>query len=90
MSREPEDHDHPHVHFQEASDGVKSNEIVIKRKSENKLEIQLGNFCFFNETLCFKIKLKASFFPGFLQINHVYDVCIMLKRNMLPTDCEIK
>ena len=85
MSREPEDHDHPHVHFQEASDGVKSNEIVIKRKSENKLEIQLGNF--FYETLCFKI--KASFLPGFLQINHVYEVCIILKRNMLPTDCEI-
>ena len=39
-----EDHDHPHVHFQEASDGVKSNDIVVKRKSENKLEIQLGNF----------------------------------------------
>ena len=43
MSREAEDH--PHVHFQEASDGVKTNEIVIKRKSENKLEVQLGNFC---------------------------------------------
>ena len=44
MSQETEDHDHPHVHFQEASDGVKTNEIVIKKKSENKLEIQLGNF----------------------------------------------
>ena len=44
QSQELADHDHPHVHFQEASDGVKSNEIVVKRKSENKLEIQLGNF----------------------------------------------
>lgn len=44
QSQELEDHDHPHVHFQEASDGVKSNDIVVKRKSENKLEIQLGNF----------------------------------------------
>ena len=42
MSQELEDHDHPHVHFEEASDGVKSNEIVVQKKSKNKLEIQLG------------------------------------------------
>ena len=31
-----------HVHFQEASDGLKNNDIVIKPKGDQKLEIQLG------------------------------------------------
>ena len=31
-----------HVHFEESNDGLKTNEIVIKKKSENKIEIQLG------------------------------------------------
>ena len=31
-----------HVHFQEATDGMKNNDIVIKHKGEKKLEIQLG------------------------------------------------
>lgn len=42
MSQELEDHEHPHVHFEEASDVVKSNEVVVQKKSKNKLEIQLG------------------------------------------------
>ena len=49
MSME-EDQDHHHVHFQEASDGVKSNEIVVKQKSEHKLEIQLGSSNLSNHT----------------------------------------
>ena len=31
-----------HVHFQEASDGLKNNDIVVKPKGDRKLEIQLG------------------------------------------------
>ena len=31
-----------HVHFQEATDGMKNNDIVIKHKGEKKIEIQLG------------------------------------------------
>ena len=31
-----------HVHFDESTDGLKNNDIVIKKKSENKIEIQLG------------------------------------------------
>ena len=31
-----------HVHFEESTDGLKNNDIVIKKKSENKIEIQLG------------------------------------------------
>ena len=31
-----------HVHFDEASDGIKNNDIVIKQKAAKKIEIQLG------------------------------------------------
>ena len=31
-----------HVHFQEATDGIQNNDIVIKQKGEKKMEIQLG------------------------------------------------
>ena len=31
-----------HVHFDEASDGIKNNDIVIKLKGAKKIEIQLG------------------------------------------------
>ena len=31
-----------HVHFEESGDGPKNNDIVVKKKSENKMEIQLG------------------------------------------------
>ena len=29
-------------------------------------------------------------FVGFLQINHVYEICVVLNRSFLPKDCEIK
>eukprot|EP00092_Neocalanus_flemingeri_P103165 GFUD01131991.1.p1 GENE.GFUD01131991.1~~GFUD01131991.1.p1 ORF type:complete len:158 (-),score=61.26 GFUD01131991.1:32-505(-) len=31
-----------HVHFEEATDGIKNNDIVVKQKSLKKIEIQLG------------------------------------------------
>ena len=31
-----------HVHFQESTDGIKNNDIVIKHKGVKKMEIQLG------------------------------------------------
>ena len=48
-----------HVHFDESTDVNHGNEIVVKTKGENKLEIQLG----------------------FLQVNHVYEVMLVLSRN---------
>ena len=48
-----------HVHFQEATDGIKNNNIVIKQKGEKKMEIQLG----------------------FLQIQHVYEVYLVMGKS---------
>ena len=48
-----------HVYFQEATDGMKNNNIVIKQKGDKKMEIQLG----------------------FLQIQHVYEVSLVMAKS---------
>ena len=48
-----------HVHFQEATDGMQNINIVIKQKSDKKMEIQLG----------------------FLQIQNVYEVSLVMAKS---------
>ena len=62
MSQNLSEQEYPHVHFQEDSNELKSNEIVVKRKSGNKLEIQLG-FLQINHVYEINVSMGRTLFP---------------------------
>ena len=56
-----------HVHF-EVADQVKSNQVVIKQKRKDCLEIQLG-FLQINHMYEIQVKAPSSILPNELRLN---------------------
>ena len=56
-----------HVHFEESSDTVKTNQIVIKQKQDS-VEIQLG-FLQVHHLYEIQVKMPKSFLPKTLRFN---------------------
>ena len=66
MSSDQEQEPAAHVHF-EAADQVKSNQVVIKQKRNDCLEIQLG-FLQINHMYEVQVKAPSSILPNELRL----------------------
>ena len=75
-----------HVHFDEDNDGLKTNNVVVRKKGDRKIEIQLGKLVkIINEF--YGLLINAWLFVGFLQVHHSYEVTVVVDRTFFPTNC---